>query len=327
MRVHLVGVSRHGHGRARGALREAGHEVSGSDVAFDPPIGPALAARWASRCLQGYDAAHLEPAAGPRRRRQRDPARQPRGAGGRALGLRADVDVGARCASTSSRSGGRSSSPARTARRRRARCARGSSSRAGFEPGWFIGGVPKGLPAGAAIGSTRVRPGPRAARRSSSRATSTTRSTGTSSRSSSTTSASAPDDVAIVTSVEHDHIDIYPDVASYEAAFRALRRARARRAASSCATRATRARARSSREEARARVAWYALERRRHGRRDADVARRRPRRRSPTGRRRSISSRAASSCGRFALRVPGRAQRAQRGRGDRGVRRGLRRRA
>ena len=29
-------------------------------------------------------------------------------------------------------------------------------------------------------------------------------------------------DVAIVTSVEHDHIDIYPDVASYEGAFRAL---------------------------------------------------------------------------------------------------------
>src|SRR5205814_8809198 len=30
--------------------------------------------------------------------------------------------------------------------------------RAGREPGWFIGGVPKGLPASAAIGSTRVRP-------------------------------------------------------------------------------------------------------------------------------------------------------------------------
>jgi UDP-N-acetylmuramate: L-alanyl-gamma-D-glutamyl-meso-diaminopimelate ligase len=31
-----------------------------------------------------------------------------------------------------------------------------------------------------------------------------------------------PDDVVILTSVEHDHVDIYPDVASYEAAFREL---------------------------------------------------------------------------------------------------------
>ena len=35
---------------------EAGHEVSGSDVAFDPPIGPALRAMNV-RCLEGYEAA------------------------------------------------------------------------------------------------------------------------------------------------------------------------------------------------------------------------------------------------------------------------------
>jgi UDP-N-acetylmuramate: L-alanyl-gamma-D-glutamyl-meso-diaminopimelate ligase len=41
-------------------LRQAGHDVSGSDVAFDPPIGPALVAAGV-RCMRGYDAAHLEP--------------------------------------------------------------------------------------------------------------------------------------------------------------------------------------------------------------------------------------------------------------------------
>src|SRR5580658_7813327 len=59
MRVHLVGVSGAGMAALAALLVEAGHEVSGSDVAFDPPIGPALRAL-AVRCLQGYDATHLE---------------------------------------------------------------------------------------------------------------------------------------------------------------------------------------------------------------------------------------------------------------------------
>ncbi len=48
-------------GALAGLLVELGHEVSGSDVAFDPPIGPALQ-QWGVRCLQGYDPSHLEPA-------------------------------------------------------------------------------------------------------------------------------------------------------------------------------------------------------------------------------------------------------------------------
>jgi UDP-N-acetylmuramate: L-alanyl-gamma-D-glutamyl-meso-diaminopimelate ligase len=35
-----------------------GHDVSGSDVAFDPPVGPELE-RWGVRCLRGFDAAHV----------------------------------------------------------------------------------------------------------------------------------------------------------------------------------------------------------------------------------------------------------------------------
>src|SRR6516164_783160 len=58
MRVHLVGVSGTGMGALAALFVEAGHEVSGSDVAFDPPIGPALRAMNV-RCLEGYEAAHL----------------------------------------------------------------------------------------------------------------------------------------------------------------------------------------------------------------------------------------------------------------------------
>ena len=52
---------RNGHGRLAGLLMELGHEVSGSDVAFDPPMGPALES-WGVRCLHGFDPKHLEPA-------------------------------------------------------------------------------------------------------------------------------------------------------------------------------------------------------------------------------------------------------------------------
>jgi UDP-N-acetylmuramate: L-alanyl-gamma-D-glutamyl-meso-diaminopimelate ligase len=60
MHVHVVAVSGSGMGSLAGLLRELGHEVSGSDVAFDPPMGPALSA-WGVRCLPGFDPAHLDP--------------------------------------------------------------------------------------------------------------------------------------------------------------------------------------------------------------------------------------------------------------------------
>jgi UDP-N-acetylmuramate: L-alanyl-gamma-D-glutamyl-meso-diaminopimelate ligase len=61
MRIHVVAVSGTGMGALAGLLSELGHELSGSDVAFDPPIGPALET-WGVRCLRGFDARHLEPA-------------------------------------------------------------------------------------------------------------------------------------------------------------------------------------------------------------------------------------------------------------------------
>ncbi|HEY5147571.1 MAG TPA: Mur ligase domain-containing protein, partial [Polyangiaceae bacterium] len=223
MRVHLIGVSGTGMGALAALLREAGDDVSGSDVAFDPPIGPMLQ-RLGVRCLEGYDAANLEPrpdlvVVGNAIRRSNPEA----------LAVEALAVEGV-LAKTSMSAALRE----RFLVKRRPLVVAGTHgktttsamcawllSRAGFEPGWFIGGVPKGLPASAAIGSTRIRPG----------------------------HGRAPfvvegdeydavywhkqpkffdyvgvgaDDVAIVTSVEHDHIDIYPDVASYEAAFAAF---------------------------------------------------------------------------------------------------------
>src|SRR5271154_4281895 len=59
MRVHLVGVSGTGMGALAALFREAGHEVSGSDTAFDPPIGPMLRSLGV-RCDVGFDAARFD---------------------------------------------------------------------------------------------------------------------------------------------------------------------------------------------------------------------------------------------------------------------------
>jgi UDP-N-acetylmuramate: L-alanyl-gamma-D-glutamyl-meso-diaminopimelate ligase len=60
MKIHVVAVAGTGMGALAGLLVELGHDVSGSDVAFDPPIGPALA-EWGVRTLNGFAAAHLTP--------------------------------------------------------------------------------------------------------------------------------------------------------------------------------------------------------------------------------------------------------------------------
>jgi len=61
MHVHVIAVAGTGMGALAGLLRELGHRVSGSDVSFDPPMGPALK-EWGVECMTGFDPAHLEPA-------------------------------------------------------------------------------------------------------------------------------------------------------------------------------------------------------------------------------------------------------------------------
>jgi UDP-N-acetylmuramate: L-alanyl-gamma-D-glutamyl-meso-diaminopimelate ligase len=300
MRVHLVGVSGTGMGALAALLRESGDEVSGSDAAFDPPIGPMLR-ELGVRCLEGYDASHLDPA----------PDLVVVGNAIRATNPEAQAveRLGIRRASMSA------TLRERFLSRRRPLVVAGTHGktttsamcawlleRAGREPGWFIGGVPKGLPASAAVGSSRVRPD----------------------------RGRAPfvvegdeydavywdkrpkfldyagvgaDDVAIVTSVEHDHVDIYPDAASYESAFRAFLRAAPPGGLVVCDARDPRARALAA-AESRAPVAWYALERDDTG----GLAPHwlgAPAAPLPDGSQTFDLYAGGVACGRFALRVPG----------------------
>jgi UDP-N-acetylmuramate: L-alanyl-gamma-D-glutamyl-meso-diaminopimelate ligase len=259
MNVHLVGVSGTGMGALATLFRAAGHEVSGSDVAFDPPIGPTLEAAGV-RCMRGYDAAHVDRSPLPdlvvvgnaiRRDNPEAVATERLGVSRKSMSgaLRTLFLEGRRSLVVAGTHGKTTTS---------AMCA-WLLARGGYDPGWFIGGLPKGLPGGAAIGSTRVRP-------DRGRAPFVVEGdeydsaywqkrpkfidyVGVS-----------PDDVAIVTSVEHDHVDIYPDAASYEAAFRDFVRAVPEKGLIVCEARDARARE-IVKAEARARVEWYALER------------------------------------------------------------------
>ena len=226
MRVHLVGVSGTGMGQLALLLRDAGHDVSGSDMAFDPPMGPALEAA-GIRCVKGYSAEHILPELGLVVIGNAIRKENPEAMRAEELGL-----------ARQSMSG--------TLRehfllRRRPLVVAGTHGKtttssmcawilheAKLEPGFFIGGLPKNFPSGAAIGSTR--------------------------RKLTTTGSGPPakpapfvvegdeydavywnkkpkffdyvgigtDDVAMITSIEQDHIDIYPSVAIYEAQFEAF---------------------------------------------------------------------------------------------------------
>ena len=61
MHVHLIGVAGTGMGAFAGLLKAAGHRVTGSDTAFYPPMGDALA-QWGVETMEGWDPAHLSPA-------------------------------------------------------------------------------------------------------------------------------------------------------------------------------------------------------------------------------------------------------------------------
>lgn len=60
MKVHLVAVCGTGMGALAGLLKEAGHTVTGSDRAFYPPMAERLAA-WGIPTRQGFDPAHVPP--------------------------------------------------------------------------------------------------------------------------------------------------------------------------------------------------------------------------------------------------------------------------
>lgn len=60
MRIHIVGVAGTGMGSLAGLLAKLGHQVTGSDVRFDPPIGPLLE-QWGVAAKPGFKAENLRP--------------------------------------------------------------------------------------------------------------------------------------------------------------------------------------------------------------------------------------------------------------------------
>lgn len=312
MRIHLVGVAGTGMGQLATLLREGGHEVSGSDVAFDPPMGPALEAAGV-RCVPGYRADNVTSelelvVIGNAIRRDNPEAVRaaelglPRSSMSGALrerflaGKRPLVVAGTHGKTTTS-----------------AMCALILDA-AGLEPGFFIGGLPKNFPRGARAATSRLKlvddsakaapfvvegdeydavywdkrpkffdyvrvPGHGAA-------------------------SAPPDDVVILTSVEHDHVDIYPSAELYERQFADLVARIPEGGLIACDAHDARARAIVS-EHARARVAFYGLD----GEPTGEV--------TPTWLGAMVPADAESGaqpfdlyaggsyCGRFALKVPG----------------------
>jgi UDP-N-acetylmuramate: L-alanyl-gamma-D-glutamyl-meso-diaminopimelate ligase len=258
-RAHFIGICGTGMGALAMLFQDAGWDVSGSDASFDPPIGPALEAR-GIKCLRGYDPKHLEPApdliiVGNVIRRENPEATFARenklDSQSMSSALR-EIFLKGRTPLVVAGTHGKTTTSAM--------CAWILES-AGLMPGYFIGGVPKNFSSGAAIGSTKkklvgsgVTPSPFVVEGDEYDAVYWHKEPkfldyiGV-----------GENDVAIVTSIEHDHIDIYPDAASYDRAFERFIAAIPEKGLLACDASNARVREIAS-KQGKSRVAFYALQ-------------------------------------------------------------------
>jgi UDP-N-acetylmuramate: L-alanyl-gamma-D-glutamyl-meso-diaminopimelate ligase len=226
MHVHLIGVAGTGMGSLASLFRRAGHRVSGSDLRFDPPMGDVLQ-KAGVECKEGYAAENL--VAGIdlvvvgnviRKDNVEAVAAEARGLrrSSMSLALREHFLARRKPLVVCGTHGKTTTS---------SMCA-WALYEAGLEPGYFIGGVSKSFPDSAALG------------RKGSTLHASSRAVGPSPFVVEGDEYDAvywhkepkffdyiglgEDDVAIVTSVEHDHIDIYPTEAAYVATFAELAR-------------------------------------------------------------------------------------------------------
>ncbi len=220
MHVHVVAVAGTGMGALAGLLRELGHEVSGSDVAFDPPMGPALAG-WGVRCVPGFRAENLLPApdlvvVGNVCRKDNVEARAAIDGGLRTTHIAGALREFALAGTSPLVVAGTHGKTTTTA------LAAWLLDATGREPGFLIGGIPKGL--GKSFRAARPRralpigTGHAVARRTAFVIEGDEYDTAFFEKTAKFLHYGA--EVAIVTSIEHDHVDIYPTLESYVEAFR-----------------------------------------------------------------------------------------------------------
>ena len=211
MHLHIIGVCGTFMGGIAAIARAAGHRVTGSDRNVYPPMSTQLAALGID-VIEGYEPDQLELEPGRVRGRQRDEPRQPAGrSAARQRRVATNPGPNGWRATCCSGTAGCSASPARTARPRPASLLAWILEHAGLEPGFLVGGVPLDFDVSARLGAGRhfvveadeydtaffdkrakfVHYRPR---------------------------------TAILNNLEHDHADIYPDVASIQRQFHLLLR-------------------------------------------------------------------------------------------------------
>jgi UDP-N-acetylmuramate: L-alanyl-gamma-D-glutamyl-meso-diaminopimelate ligase len=263
MHVHFVAVAGTGMGALAGLFRSLGHRVTGSDVSFYPPMGPALE-RWGIELRTGFDPAHLEPrpdlvVIGNVCRRDNPEARAAIDGGMRYLSM-AHALAEHVLEGTSPLVVGGTHGKTTTST-----LAAFLLARAGREPGFLLGGIPRDFDESfraprAAQGAGRlpvVGPAGQALRGPPFVVEGDEYDTAFFEK--------TPKfwhyrpEVAIVTSLEHDHIDIYPTAQSYRAAFEGfVERLPEHGLVVACASDALVVEV--VRERARCEIAWFALE-------------------------------------------------------------------
>lgn len=267
MHIHVIGVSGTGMGSLAGLLRELGHTVSGSDVAFDPPMGPALR-KWGVRCEQGFDPAHLVPkpdlvVVGNVCRKDNPEARAAIDGGlsyTHIAGALAEFVLSGTRPLVVAGTHGKTTTTSLAA---------WLLDRAGCEPGFLVGGIPgnfdksfrparrRKLPLAESSADESIDTAPRSWDRPPFVVEGDEYDTAFFEKTAKFLHYRA--EVAILTSVEHDHVDIYPTPESYEEAFSKFV-TRIPESGLIVASAADEAVVRIVSRAAKARVAWYALE-------------------------------------------------------------------
>ena len=250
-------------GALAGLFKELGHDVSGSDIAFDPPMGPALES-WGIRLLRGFDVSHLEP--------RPDLVVVGNSCRSTNVEARAAIDGGIAYTDIGHALGSHildGTSPLVVAgthgKTTTTTMAAWLLDRCGYEPGFLIGGLPKNFPRSFRVPRTRSVKLPVVSSEGFSPPARRVPFVIEGDEYDTAFFEKTPKfwhyrpEVAILTSIEHDHIDIYPSFEAYLAAFAGFvsRLPSHGLIVASCADEHV---VRAVSDHARCEVAWYALQ-------------------------------------------------------------------